>query len=99
MRLIGAVTEIPQTAIKKQIAQIIANKTIELLNEFKKRLNAAQPIQYRSNIELVGRYYNQIHPIQRDNQECSKWGCPADIAIRPDAPRPSNLANRTQRIP
>ena len=59
----------PADCYKETNAQIIANKTIELLNEFKKRLNAAQPIQYRSNIELVGRYYNQIHPIQRDNQE------------------------------
>jgi hypothetical protein len=39
----------PQTATKKEIAEIIADKTIskrqkkELLNEFEKRLNAAQP--------------------------------------------------------
>jgi len=62
----------PQTATKKEIAEIIADKTIskrqkkELLNEFEKRLNAAQPIQYPSNIELVRKYYDQIHPIQRD---------------------------------
>ena len=62
----------PQTATKKEIAEIIADKTIskrqkkELLNEFEKRLNAAQPIQYPSNIELVKKYYDQIHPIQRD---------------------------------
>ena len=64
----------PQTAMKKKIAEIIADKTIskrdktELLNEFEKRLNAAQPIQYPSNIELVKKYYDQIHPIQRDKQ-------------------------------
>ena len=64
----------PQTATKKKIAEIIADKTIskrekkELLNEFEKRLNAAQPIQYPSNIELVRKYYDQIHPIQRDKQ-------------------------------
>lgn len=62
----------PQTATKKKIAEIIADKTMsegdkkELLNEFEKRLNAAQPIQYPSNIELVRKYYDQIHPIQRD---------------------------------
>jgi hypothetical protein len=60
--------------MKKKIAEISADKTIsksdkkELLNEFKKRLNAAQPIQYPSNIELVRKYYDQIHPIQRDKQ-------------------------------
>ena len=59
---------------EKKIAEIIADKTIskrdktELLNEFEKRLNAAQPIQYPSNIELVRKYYDQIHPIQRDKQ-------------------------------
>jgi hypothetical protein len=64
----------PQTAMKKKIAEIIADKTIsksdkeELLNEFEKRLNAAQPIQYPSNIELVRKYYDQIHPIQWDKQ-------------------------------
>ena len=62
----------PQTATKKEIAEIIADKTIskrqkkELLNEFEKRLRTAQPIQYPSNIELVRKYYDQIHPIQRD---------------------------------
>jgi hypothetical protein len=62
----------PQTATKKEIAEIIADKTIskrqkkELLNEFEKRLNAAQPIQYPSNIDVVRKYYDQIHPIQRD---------------------------------
>src|SRR5262245_58432872 len=63
-----------QTAMKKKIAEIIADKTIsktdkkELLNEFEKRLNAAQPIQYPSNIELVRKYYDQIRPLQRDRQ-------------------------------
>jgi len=41
----------------------------ELLNEFEKRLNAALPIQYPSNIELVRKYYDEIHPIQRDKQK------------------------------
>jgi hypothetical protein len=57
----------PQTAMKKKIAEIAADKTIskrdkkELLNEYEKRLKAAQPIQYPGNIELVRKYYDQIH--------------------------------------
>jgi hypothetical protein len=64
----------PQTAMKKKIAEIAADKRLskrgkrELLNEYEKRLKAAQPIQYHSNIELVRKYYDQIHRIQRDRQ-------------------------------
>jgi len=64
----------PQTAMKKKIAEVTADKTIpkkdknELLNEFKKRLDAAQPVQYPSNIELVRKYYDQIHPIRWNKQ-------------------------------
>ena len=64
----------PQTAMKKKIAEVTADKTIpkkdkkELLNEFEKRLAAAQPIQYPSNIELVRKYYDQIHPIRLNKQ-------------------------------
>jgi len=64
----------PQTAMKEKIAEIIADKTLskrnkkELLNEYEKRLKAAQRIQYPSNIELVRKYYEQIHRIQRDKQ-------------------------------
>ena len=60
--------------MKKKIAELTADKTIskgdkkELLNEYEKRLKAAQPIQYPSNIELVRKYYDQIHPFQRDKQ-------------------------------
>jgi hypothetical protein len=64
----------PQTAMKQKIAEITADEAIskreekELLNEYEKRLNAAQPIQYPSNIELVRKYYNRIHLIQRGKQ-------------------------------
>jgi hypothetical protein len=64
----------PQTAMKKKIAEVTADKTIpkkdknELLNEFKKQLDAAQPVQYPSNIELVLKYYDQIHPIRWNKQ-------------------------------
>ena len=60
----------PQTAMKKKIAEISADKKLratekkELLNEFKKRLNAAEPIQYPSNIGLVEKYYDQIDSIR-----------------------------------
>jgi hypothetical protein len=60
----------PQTAMKKKIAEISADKRLratdkkELLHEFKKRLNAAEPIQYPSNIELVEKYYDQIASIR-----------------------------------
>jgi hypothetical protein len=56
----------PQTAVKKGIARVTADKTIldndkkELIKEFEKLLKAAQPIQYPSNIELVRKYYDKI---------------------------------------
>jgi len=56
----------PQTVVKKGIAKVTADKNIpdndrnELLNEFEKLLNAAQPIQYPSNIDLVRKYYDMI---------------------------------------
>jgi hypothetical protein len=64
----------PQTAMKKKIAEITADKTIpkkdkkELLSEFEKRLDAAQPVQYPGNIELVRKHYDQIHPIRWSKQ-------------------------------
>src|SRR4029077_6910735 len=67
----------PQIAMKQKIAQIAADKSLaatdkkKLLNEFGTRLNAAQPIQYPSNIELVKKYYDQIHPIRRQKQGLS----------------------------
>jgi hypothetical protein len=60
----------PQTAMKKKIAEISADKRLratdkkELLHEFKKRLDAAESIQYPSNIELVEKYYDQINSIR-----------------------------------
>ena len=63
-----------QTAMKKRIAEITANKTIpkkdkkELLDELNKLLKAAQPIQYPSNIDLVRRYYDQINTVRRSTR-------------------------------
>jgi len=60
----------PQTAMKKKIAEISADKRLratdkkELLDEFKKRLKAAEPIQYPSNIDLVEKYYDQINSVR-----------------------------------
>src|SRR5262245_18167287 len=61
----------PRTAMREKIAEISADKSLaatdkkELLDEFEKRLNAVEPIEYPSNIELVEKYYDQIHPIRR----------------------------------
>jgi hypothetical protein len=64
----------PQTAMKKRIAEVIADKTIprkdksELLHELDKLLKAAQPIQYPSNIDLVRMYYDKINTVRRDRK-------------------------------
>jgi hypothetical protein len=56
----------PQTAIKKEIEEVTADKTIpenekkQLLQELKEALKSAEPIQFPGNIELVKRYYDQI---------------------------------------
>jgi len=56
----------PQTAIKKEIDEVTADKTMpenekkQLLQELKEALKSAEPIQFPGNIELVKRYYDQI---------------------------------------
>jgi homoserine dehydrogenase len=56
----------PQTAIKKEIDDVTADKTIpanekkQLLEELNEALKSAQPIQFPSNIELVKKYYDKI---------------------------------------
>ena len=56
----------PQTAIKKEIDDVTADKTIpesekkQLLEELKEALKSAQPIQFPGNIELVKKYYDKI---------------------------------------
>jgi hypothetical protein len=54
----------PQTAEISADKRLRATEKKELLNEFKKRLNAAEPIQYPSNIGLVEKYYDQIDSIR-----------------------------------
>jgi hypothetical protein len=56
----------PQTAIKKEIDDVTADKTIpenekkQLLEELKEALKSAQPIKFPSNVDLVKRYYDKI---------------------------------------
>ena len=56
----------PQTAIKKEMEEVTADKTIaenekkQLLEELKEALKAAQPITFPGNIELVKKYYDKI---------------------------------------
>jgi hypothetical protein len=56
----------PQSAIKKEIEDVSADKTIpdnekkQLLEELNEALKAAQPIQFPGNVELVKKYYDKI---------------------------------------
>jgi homoserine dehydrogenase len=56
----------PAAAIKKEIADVTADKTIsaqekkQMLEELNEALKAAQPIQFPGNIELVKKYYDKI---------------------------------------
>jgi hypothetical protein len=56
----------PTVAIKKEIADITADKSIpaadkkQLLEELNEALKSVQPIQFPSNIELVKKYYDKI---------------------------------------
>jgi hypothetical protein len=56
----------PATAIKKEIAEVIADKELpvnekrQALKELNEALEGAVPVQYPSNIELVWRHYDRI---------------------------------------
>jgi len=56
----------PITAIKNEIAEVTADKTIpdedkkQMLEELNEALKAVQPIQFPGNIELVRKYYDKI---------------------------------------
>jgi homoserine dehydrogenase len=56
----------PAVAIKKEIAEVTANKSIparekkQMLDELKEAQKAAQPIQFPGNVELVKKYYDKI---------------------------------------
>jgi hypothetical protein len=56
----------PQAAIKKEIEQVTADKSIpagdkkQMLDELNEAIRAAQPIQYPGNIELVKKYLDRI---------------------------------------
>jgi hypothetical protein len=56
----------PQTAIKKEIEEVSADKIIpdgekrQLLKQLNQTLKSAESIQFPSNIELVQKYYDKI---------------------------------------
>jgi hypothetical protein len=56
----------PRAAIKKELEEVSANKTIannekkKLLRELNEALKSAEPIQFPTNIELVTKYYDKI---------------------------------------
>jgi hypothetical protein len=56
----------PAAAIKKEIAELTADKTIpaqdkkQMLEELNEALKSAEPIKFPSNIELVKKYYDKI---------------------------------------
>src|SRR6266436_7540265 len=56
----------PRAAIKTELEEISANKTIannekkKLLRELNEALKSAEPIQFPTNIELVTKYYDKI---------------------------------------
>src|SRR6266849_9461744 len=56
----------PITAIKNEIAEVTADKTIpdedkkQMLEELNEALKAVQPIQFPGNIELVRKHYDEI---------------------------------------
>jgi hypothetical protein len=58
----------PQTAIKKEMAEVTSDKTIpekdkkDLVKELEEALKTVQTVQYPSNIELVRKYYDKIDP-------------------------------------
>jgi homoserine dehydrogenase len=56
----------PAAAIKQEIADVTANKTIparekkQMLEELNEALKSVQPIQFPGNIDLVKKYYDKI---------------------------------------
>ena len=56
----------PEIAIKKEIAEVTANKSIpprqkkEMLDELNEAQKVAKPIQFPGNVELVTKYYDKI---------------------------------------
>lgn len=59
----------PQDAIKKEIAEVQADKSIaavektQMLQELNEALKVAQPIQNPSNVDLVKKYYDKIEAV------------------------------------
>lgn len=59
----------PQTAIKKEIEEVTADKSIpekekkQMLDELNDALKTAQPIQHSSNVDLVKKYWDKIDAV------------------------------------
>jgi hypothetical protein len=59
----------PQIAIKKEIDEVTADKTIpdkekkQMLEELNEALKTAAPIQFPSNVEIVTKYYDKIDEV------------------------------------
>src|SRR5262245_1346528 len=77
----------PRAAIKKELEQVSANKTIannekkKLLRELNEALKSAEPIEFPTNIELVTKYYDNIDVttiVVHDGSD----GHPASSAVR-----------------
>jgi hypothetical protein len=60
----------PPAALKKQIADITADKSIpaaekkQMLDELNAALKTAQPVQFKGNIALVTKYFDQLDAAQ-----------------------------------
>jgi hypothetical protein len=59
----------PPTAIKKEIEEVTADKSIPerekktMLEELAEAMKMAQPIQHQGNIDLVKKYYDRLEPL------------------------------------
>jgi hypothetical protein len=59
----------PPTAIKKEIEEVTADKSIPekekktMLDELAEALKMAQPIQHQGNIDLIKKYYDRLEPL------------------------------------
>lgn len=59
----------PPTAIKKEIDEVTADKSIPerekktMLDELAEAMKMAQPIQHQGNIDLIKKYYDRLEPL------------------------------------
>lgn len=59
----------PPTAIKREIDEVTADKSIPekekktMLDELAEAMKMAQPIQHQGNIDLIKKYYDRLEPL------------------------------------